>query len=120
MPARVAIRPPAPYSGSHHWAYPSASSAWAKSTRSQSIRLTPARTLTAHDASSAPSAIIGLNDQIAERFTEKRAFLRRRGRLISDLDLLIAATALHHDLTMLTFNVRQFERIPDLRVYGPN
>src|SRR5918911_418492 len=40
---------------------------------------------------------LGLNDQIAERFAETRAFLRRRGLLIPDLDLLIAATALHYD-----------------------
>jgi tRNA(fMet)-specific endonuclease VapC len=63
---------------------------------------------------------LGLNDQIAERFAETRAFLRRHGRLISDLDLLIAVTALHYELTLLTFNVRHFERVPDLRVYRPN
>jgi predicted nucleic acid-binding protein len=59
---------------------------------------------------------LGLNDQIAERFAETRSFLRRRGMLIPDLDL-IAATALHHDLTLLTFNVTHFRRIPELRVY---
>jgi predicted nucleic acid-binding protein len=64
--------------------------------------------------------ILGLNDQIAERFAETRAFLRRRGMLIPDLDLLIAATALHYDLTPLTFNMRHFERVPDLRVYRPS
>jgi tRNA(fMet)-specific endonuclease VapC len=61
----------------------------------------------------------GLSDPIAERFAETRAFLRRRGMLIPDLDLLIAATALHHDLTLLTFNVAHFRRVPELRVYRP-
>ncbi|HEY7060730.1 MAG TPA: type II toxin-antitoxin system VapC family toxin [Chloroflexota bacterium] len=64
--------------------------------------------------------ILGLNDQIAERFAETRAFLRRRGLLITDLDLLIAATALHYDLTLLTFNVAHFQRIPEIRVYQPS
>jgi tRNA(fMet)-specific endonuclease VapC len=54
------------------------------------------------------------------RFAELRAFLRRRGGLISDFDIIIAATALHYDLTVLTFNVRHFQRIPDLRIYTPD
>jgi predicted nucleic acid-binding protein len=52
-----------------------------------------------------------------ERFAFIRADLRRRGQLIPDLELLIAATALHHDLTLLTRNVRHFDRIPELRRY---
>lgn len=58
------------------------------------------------------------NDDIAVRFAEIRSFLRRRGQLISDLDMIIAATAAHHDLTLITFNRRHFERIPDLRLYS--
>ncbi len=54
-----------------------------------------------------------------ERFAETRAFLRRRGELISDFDILLGATALHHDLTVLTFNVRHLQRIPDLKLYQP-
>jgi hypothetical protein len=45
--------------------------------------------------------------------------LRRRGQLIPDFDLLIGATALHHELTVLTINRRDFERIPGLRIYQP-
>ena len=45
---------------------------------------------------------------------------RRQGQLIPDLDLLIAATALHHDLTLLTRNIRHFNRIPELRLYQPS
>jgi tRNA(fMet)-specific endonuclease VapC len=52
-----------------------------------------------------------------EVFARTRADLRRSGQLIADLDLLIAATALHHDLTLLTRNVRHFARIPGLRLY---
>jgi predicted nucleic acid-binding protein len=56
------------------------------------------------------------DDAIAERFAEIRSYLRRRGELIPDFDLLIAATALRHDLTLLTFNVRHLGRVPDLRI----
>ncbi len=62
-------------------------------------------------------ALLPLDDAVMERFAFIRADLRRRGQLIPDLDLLIAATALHHDLTLLTRNVRHFDRIPELKRY---
>lgn len=65
-------------------------------------------------------ALLPLDDAVMERFAYLRAELRRRGQLIPDLDLLIAATALHHDLTLLTRNVRHFNRIPELRLYQPS
>jgi tRNA(fMet)-specific endonuclease VapC len=58
------------------------------------------------------------NADIAIIFGELRAFLRRRGRMITDFDLLIGATALYRDLTLITFNKRHFNRIPDLRLYS--
>lgn len=54
-----------------------------------------------------------------ERFAETRALLRRRGQGLADFDLLIAATALRHDLTLMTFNFRHFERVPGLKLYQP-
>lgn len=65
-------------------------------------------------------ALLPLDDAVMERFAYIRADLRRRGQLIPDLDLLIAATALHHDLTLLTRNVRHFHRIPELQLYQPS
>jgi tRNA(fMet)-specific endonuclease VapC len=67
----------------------------------------------------APYHILAPNEPIAERFAELRVFLRRRGELIADFDTMIAATALHYDLTVLTFNLRHFQRIPDLKLYQP-
>jgi predicted nucleic acid-binding protein len=64
-------------------------------------------------------ALLPLNDSIMERFARLRAELCRPGQLIPDLDLLIAATAMHHDLTLLTRNVRHFARIPKLKLYPP-
>jgi tRNA(fMet)-specific endonuclease VapC len=66
-----------------------------------------------------PYRVLNLTDPIMERFAEVRSFLRRRGQLIPDFDLLIGATALHHDLTLLTFNRGDFQRIPELKLYQP-
>jgi tRNA(fMet)-specific endonuclease VapC len=68
----------------------------------------------------APFRTILVTEPIAVRFAEIRALLTRRGELISDFDMLIAATALHYHLTVLTFNLRHFSRIPDLALYQPD
>ena len=60
---------------------------------------------------------IPLTDPIMEIFGRTRSGLRRTGRLIPDLDLLIAATAVHHEFVLLTRNVRHFSRIPGLPLY---
>lgn len=65
-------------------------------------------------------AILPATDPIAERFAGLRAHFRKQGQLIPDLDLLIGSTALHHDLTLLTRNVRHFGRVPGLRLYRPS
>src|SRR5712692_4843732 len=64
-----------------------------------------------------PFPLLDLNEPIMERFAEIRAYLRRRGELISDFDILIGATAFFYDLTVLTYNMRNFKRIPDLKLY---
>ena len=64
--------------------------------------------------------LMALDDAIMERFARIRADLRRQGQLIPDLDLLIAATAIHHELILLTRNVRHFARIPELTLYQPS
>ena len=50
-------------------------------------------------------------------FASVRGDLRRRGQPFGDMDLLIAATALGRDLTLLTRNRREFGRISGLRLY---
>ena len=57
-----------------------------------------------------------LTEAIMDIFARERAALRRQGQLIPDMDLLIAATALAHDLTLATRNTRHFARVPHLRV----
>ena len=62
-------------------------------------------------------AILPLTDSMVEHFARMRAALRQQGRLIPDMDLLIAATAVAEDLTLVTRNLRHFARIPELRLY---
>lgn len=66
-----------------------------------------------------PYRLITLDEATMQRFAETRSLRRRRGELIPDMDLLIAAIALRHGLTLLTFNLRHFRRIPDLTFYQP-
>ena len=61
---------------------------------------------------------LNLSDPIMEIFAHHRAFLRDQGQSIPDLDLLIAATALAHDLTLVTRNRRHFARVPGLRLHA--
>jgi tRNA(fMet)-specific endonuclease VapC len=61
--------------------------------------------------------VLPLNRQIMRRFARIRGQLRRSGQLISDSDILIAGTALYHDLTLVTHNTRHFNRIPTLKLH---
>jgi tRNA(fMet)-specific endonuclease VapC len=62
--------------------------------------------------------ILGLTDKTMETFARKRHHLRRTGQMIPDLDLLIASTAITYDLTLVTRNLRHFERIADLTIFA--
>ena len=53
-----------------------------------------------------------------DRFGHVRGALRSHGNLISDLDLLIGVTAVHHELELVTRYRRHFNRIPDLEFYS--
>lgn len=63
--------------------------------------------------------VLTLTDATVATFGRLRALLRSQGRLIPDLDLLIASTALVNDLTLVTRNRRHFSRVPGLRLYLP-
>ena len=50
----------------------------------------------------------------ARHYGEIKAILEKEGLPLADADLLIAATAIQHDLELVTGNVRHFGRIPGL------
>ena len=64
----------------------------------------------------APFASLPFDDRCAEHYGAMRADLADRGRPIGPNDLLIAATARAHDLTLVTHNVREFTRVVGLKV----
>jgi tRNA(fMet)-specific endonuclease VapC len=65
-------------------------------------------------------AILPLTQPIMERFAHIRGSLPRQIRQqIGDLDILIAATCLAYNLTLLTRNIKDFQQIPNLKLYQP-
>ncbi len=55
--------------------------------------------------------------EIAKVYGRIRARLEEVGRALADADLQIAATAVHHDLDLVTGNLRHFRRISGLRLH---
>lgn len=58
--------------------------------------------------------VLKLDDDTAERFCSLRSALRPRGVVVPVKDLLIATTALVHNLTLVTHNTRHFKNVPGL------
>lgn len=63
--------------------------------------------------------VISLGTGVMRIYARIRGDLRRSGRLIGDPDLMIAATALYHDLTLVTRNRGHFARVPGLKLLTP-
>src|SRR6266849_4632324 len=60
------------------------------------------------------SIVLEVNLPVAERFGEIRAGLLDQGLAVGQMDLLNAATALVHTLTLVTHNVKDYANIPGL------
>ncbi len=56
------------------------------------------------------------DDQCAEHYGVIRAELERAGTPIGPNDLMIAATAKAHDITLVSHNTREFSRVVGLRL----
>ena len=72
--------------------------------RNIETRVLPALTVLAYDV------------ETARVYGALRAQLEESGRALADADLQIAATAVHHDLELVTGNLRHFRRISGLRL----
>ena len=57
-----------------------------------------------------------LNEGVMEVFAVIKAKLFDKGIRIEDMDLLIAATAIYNELTLVTNNTKHFENIPGLNL----
>ncbi len=61
-------------------------------------------------------SVLGIDEEVTRIFGRERGRLRSLGKTVGDLDLLIGATAIQHDLTLLTNNRRHFELLERLRI----
>jgi tRNA(fMet)-specific endonuclease VapC len=60
--------------------------------------------------------VVAVDQAVADRFGALRAAQLDSGTLTPRLDLLIGATALVHNLTLITHNVKDFVYVPGLHV----
>ena len=55
-------------------------------------------------------------DTSIDTFASEKARLSKAGSLVDNFDLLIGATAIHHNLTLVTNNTRHFQRIQGIQL----
>ena len=60
--------------------------------------------------------VVPVDDEVCRIFGQQKGRLRAGNALIGDNDVWIGATAMRHDLTLLTNNRRHFERMAGLRI----
>lgn len=76
----------------------------------------PESTRSSVDAFLAPFEVLTFDREAADAYAEVRLSLERAGRRIGERDLLIASIARSRALTVVTHNVREFDRVPGLTV----
>ena len=59
--------------------------------------------------------VISIKDSV-ELFGSNKAYLKSRGTIIDDFDILIGSTAIKHNLIMVTENVKHLSRLPGITV----
>lgn len=59
---------------------------------------------------------IPLSNEAQQIFGRIKAALQKQGNLIEDMDILIAATAIAEDMTLVTNNQKHFQRISELKI----
>ena len=60
--------------------------------------------------------IINISVAIMETFGDLKATLEKAGTTLDDMDLLIASTALTHNLILVTNNEKHFKRVQGLKI----
>jgi tRNA(fMet)-specific endonuclease VapC len=60
--------------------------------------------------------ILDADMRVGEQFGLLRADLLDRGIVVGELDVFIAATALIHNLTLVTHNTADYQHIPNLQI----
>lgn len=68
------------------------------------------------DTIRANAELLTINSRVSDTYAQLRAHLEQTGTPIGPNDTWIAAEALHHKLVLVTDNLREFERVPGLRI----
>ncbi|HWE97756.1 MAG TPA: type II toxin-antitoxin system VapC family toxin [Tepidisphaeraceae bacterium] len=76
----------------------------------------PARRKAALGGFLAPYSSLPFDSACVPHYANIRDQLERKGQIIGGNDLMIAAIAITHGLTLLTHNSNEFERVPGLSV----
>lgn len=76
----------------------------------------PIQTARKVDELLSPFEIVPFDAMAAAVYAEVRFSLKKTGNLISPNDLIIAATALAHNATLVTHNTREFNRVSGLQL----
>ncbi len=61
--------------------------------------------------------IWGIDEKIAEKFGELRKELRKKRKIIEDIDIFIASTCLVNNLILVTLNKKHFKKIKELNIF---
>jgi tRNA(fMet)-specific endonuclease VapC len=75
-----------------------------------------AKQIAEFDQLCASSSVLPIDDSVVEEAARIYADLHKRGVLIGDGDILIAASAIIHNLALATNNIGHFRRIQHLRI----
>jgi tRNA(fMet)-specific endonuclease VapC len=63
-----------------------------------------------------PIEILPFGESATQVYGSIRTLLEKQGNIIGSMDLLIAAHAVSLDAVLVTNNVKEFERVPNLRI----
>lgn len=62
------------------------------------------------------SKTYGLNQKTAQEFGNLRKYLKQKGEIIEDLDIMIASTCIVYNLNLVTLNKKHFSRIKEISI----
>lgn len=63
-----------------------------------------------------PIEVFPYDDLASAHYGQLRAFLEKKGQPLGSLDMLMSAHALSRNLILVTNNVREFKRVPNLKI----
>lgn len=60
--------------------------------------------------------IISIDQEVAEKYLDIKINLENKNISLADFDLLIGATAITYNLSLITRNIKHFKRIKELKI----